>query len=63
MLAVSVQASAVEAKSHVDCTFAIVLPGGAWCLVGDLQQTTIDAAPKLSHREVLAVLVKNMNLL
>jgi len=50
-------ASDDETKAHFDFTFAVVLPGGAWCLVTDLEQKTIDAADKLSHGEALTALV------
>merc|ERR1711865_541221 len=40
-----------------DFTFAVILPGGAWCLITDLDQATIDDADKLSHGEALTALV------
>ena len=46
-----------DTKASFDFTFAVILPGGAWCLVTDLDQATIDDADKLSHGEALTALV------
>lgn len=43
-------------KAAFDFHFACVLPGGDWCMVDNLDQETIDAAPKLSHGEALTTL-------
>lgn len=43
-------------KANFTFTFAVVLPGGAWCLLKDLDQETIDGAAKLSHGEALTAL-------
>merc|ERR1719201_1498128 len=43
-------------KNAFEFQFAVILPGGAWCIVPDLDQQTIDAAPKLSHGEALTAL-------
>lgn len=50
-------ASDDDTKASFDFTFAVILPGGAWCLVTDLDQATIDNADKLSHGEALTALV------
>ena len=50
-------ASDDDTKASFDFTFAVILPGGAWCLVNDLDQATIDDADKLSHGEALTALV------
>ena len=39
-----------------DFTFAVVLPGGAWTMTADLDEKTIEAAPKLSHGEAIGKL-------
>ena len=49
-------ASDAATKAAFDFHFAVVLPGGAWCLTSDLDQQTIDAAPRLSHGEALTKL-------
>ena len=46
-------ASDAATKEAFDFMFAVVLPGGDWCLVSDLDEATIAAAPKLSHGEAL----------
>eukprot|EP00964_Phaeocystis_antarctica_P055865 scaffold32899_cov68-Phaeocystis_antarctica.AAC.3 len=46
-----------DTKASFDFTFAVILPGGAWCLITDLDQATIDDADKLSHGEALTALV------
>lgn len=43
-------------KAAFDFHFAVVLPGGAWCLVEDLDQATIDGAEKLTHGLALSAL-------
>ena len=43
-------------KASFEFTFAVVLPGGAWCIVPDLDQGTIDDAPKLEHGAALSTL-------
>ena len=50
-------ASDDDTKASFDFVFAVILPGGAWCLVNDLDQATIDDADKLSHGEALTALV------
>merc|ERR1719440_859467 len=49
-------ASDEATKAAFDFTFAVVLPGGDWAMIGDLDQPTIDAAPKLSHGEAIAAI-------
>jgi len=49
-------ASDEATKAEFDFHFAVVLPGGAWCLVDDLDQWTIDNAPKLTHGSALSAL-------
>ena len=49
-------ASDEATKAEFDFTFAVVLPGGAWCILSDLDEATIEAAPKLSHGEAVAKL-------
>lgn len=36
--------------------YACILPGGSWCMVPNLDEETIDAAPKLTHGEALTAL-------
>ena len=43
-------------KEAFDFMFAVVLPGGDWCLVSDLDEATIADAPKLSHGEALTTI-------
>ena len=49
-------ASDAATKEAFDFMFAVVLPGGDWCLVSDLDEATIAAAPKLSHGEALTTI-------
>jgi len=49
-------ASDEATKAAFDFTFAVVLPGGAWCLVRDLDEKTIESAPKLTHGEAVGQL-------
>jgi len=43
-------------QAGFDFTFACVLPGGAWCLTPDLDEATIENAPKLAHGEAITTL-------
>ena len=49
-------ASDEKTRAAFDFTFAIVLPGGAWSIVRDLDEETIESAKKLSHGEAIAQL-------
>ena len=46
-------ASDEKTRAAFDFTFAIVLPGGAWSIVRDLDEETIESAKKLSHGEAI----------
>ena len=43
-------------KAAFQFTFAVVLPGGAWCMVPDLDEATIESATKLSHGEAISTI-------
>ena len=45
-----------QTKAAFDFHFAVILPGGAWCMTTDLDQTTIDATQRLTHGEALSAL-------
>mmetsp|Transcript_191 Transcript_191/g.419 ORF Transcript_191/g.419 Transcript_191/m.419 type:complete len:395 (-) Transcript_191:289-1473(-) len=47
-------ASDAATAASFSFTYAIVLPGGAWCIVHDLDEATIANAKKLSHGEAVA---------
>jgi len=49
-------ASDEETKSAFDFTYAVVLPGGAWAIVADLDEKTIGDAKKLTHGEAVGEL-------
>jgi len=49
-------ASDEHTQAEFDFHFAVVLPGGAWCLTSDLNQSTIDSAPRMSHGEAFTAL-------
>jgi len=36
--------------------FAVVLPGGSWCITRDLDEATIESAPKLTHGQAISEL-------
>lgn len=43
-------------RAAFDFHYAVVLPGGAWCLTTDLDQETIDGSARLSQSEAFAAL-------
>lgn len=43
-------------QASFDFHYAVVLPGGAWCITTDLDEATIEHAPKLSTGEALTEL-------
>ena len=49
-------ASDDETTSAFDFHFAVVLPGGAWCMPPDLEEESIEKTPKLSHGEAISFL-------
>jgi len=49
-------ASDEATQAAFDFTFGVVLPGGAWCIVRDLDQTTIDRAPRLEIGAALSAI-------
>lgn len=49
-------ASDEATKMEFNFTFAVVLPGGAWVLVPDLEEKTISNATKLAHGEAITQL-------
>ena len=49
-------ASDAATQSEFKFTFAVVLPGGSWCIVNDLAEETIAGAKKLAHGEAVAAI-------